>query len=219
MLVGIAFLTATAVSSCGKDRPDNYGTGSGGANAGIAGGAGTDAGGVGGQSGTGGGAGDTMDGEGAGGAGGSLTGADGGAIGTGGSTSSATGGAGGAMSFGAGGDMGGGGATAGAGGNDGTGVVPCSGISGAMACGRYCNALRMACTGANSQYPGADQNAQNEACLAACPTWTCGQAGDSTGNTLHCRRTNAIAAGEAIGMPEKLMELCNAAGPNSTVCR
>jgi hypothetical protein len=76
-------------------------------------------------------------------------------------------------------------------------------------CDGYCGAITAVCTGANAQF------ATMQACLTACtlPTWSCGEPGDMTGNTVFCRLGHAaLASGDPAAN-------CAKAGPQSTTCQ
>jgi hypothetical protein len=85
-----------------------------------------------------------------------------------------------------------------------------AGVSREMLCTSYCQGIGMLCTGANSQYAGANE------CRGICnaPTWACGKQGDTTGNSLFCRLAHMVLAGVGSAAIE-----CPNAGPSSPVCR
>jgi hypothetical protein len=89
-------------------------------------------------------------------------------------------------------------------------------------CSTYCTLMAADCTGANAQFPGADQATQNANCTNTCfnmPAWSCGSPGDTTGNTLFCRYTQVLAARMSVDAGASPGPDCLQAGPNSTVCR
>jgi hypothetical protein len=75
-------------------------------------------------------------------------------------------------------------------------------------CDAYCGAVTATCTGGNAQF------ATMQDCLTACnlPTWSCGEPGDMTGNTVFCRLEN-------VGLAGADPTACAGTGPNSSVCR
>jgi hypothetical protein len=79
-----------------------------------------------------------------------------------------------------------------------------------MLCTTYCQGIGTLCTGANAQYPSADE------CRALCnaPAWECGNQGDTTGNSLFCRLAHLALAGVGSAVME-----CPDAGPASLACR
>jgi hypothetical protein len=90
-----------------------------------------------------------------------------------------------------------------------------------LICSSYCSFLRSACKDNDSQFPGADQAARDDACTLACyttPTWSCGSPSDMTGNTLYCRYNRAKAARSSIDAGVSPSVQCQQAGPQSTVC-
>jgi hypothetical protein len=75
-------------------------------------------------------------------------------------------------------------------------------------CDAYCGAVTTTCTGPNAQF------ATMQDCLTACnlPTWSCGEPGEMTGNSVFCRLGNAaLASADA--------KACAGAGPNSSICQ
>jgi hypothetical protein len=214
---------AAGASTGGHGGSATGGAGAGGAAVGGRGG--TSTGGAGGTAGGG------RGGASPGGAGGGGRGGVGGTS-TGGTAGAPIGGQSGAGGIAGGAGIGGGGATSiggrggGGGGEGGIGgsaavITPCSGLPLVMTCGEYCGSLRLACTGELSQFPGADQAAQNTACATACSTWNCGDPIATSGDSLSCRRNQARIALTTFqsGMTTPLPEQCAAAGPSSPICR
>jgi hypothetical protein len=68
-------------------------------------------------------------------------------------------------------------------------------------CEQYCGAVTDACTGERAQYTNLD------ACLAACPFFPEGEAGDENINSLQCRLSYALKA------PSEPITYCTWAGP------
>jgi hypothetical protein len=66
-------------------------------------------------------------------------------------------------------------------------------------CAEYCGAIMDGCTGENAQY---DSEAT---CRAVCSSWLTGKPNARTGNTAHCRLTQAKTAGDT--------QSCREAGP------
>ena len=90
------------------------------------------------------------------------------------------------------------------------GVAMCGAASRQMLCTSYCDGVGRFCSGASMQYRSADE------CRTACngPAWSCGKAGETTGNTLYCRLYHTSLA----GLGEAAKE-CPAAGPMSVPCQ
>jgi hypothetical protein len=89
-------------------------------------------------------------------------------------------------------------------------------------CSGYCTLMGADCTGANAQFQGADQLAQNNNCINTCftmPAWSCGSSTDTTGNTLFCRYNQVLAAHMSVAAGTSPATYCLGAGPSSTVCR
>jgi hypothetical protein len=112
--------------------------------------------------------------------------ASGGASGSGGSSSDA------------GATGGSSGATGGSSGATDAGEVVPAGL-----CGEYCRTVRKNCTGALEVYPSLAQ------CLGACKALPQGKSGDTSGNTVECRRHYA----ESASMPGERDVTCAAASP------
>jgi hypothetical protein len=71
----------------------------------------------------------------------------------------------------------------------------------ASLCEQYCGAVTDGCTGERTQYTNL------EACLAACPFFPEGTAGDDSGNSIQCRLNYALKA------PSEPITYCTWAGP------
>lgn len=86
----------------------------------------------------------------------------------------------------------------------------CGAASREMLCTSYCDGAGRFCTGSSQQYRDAAE------CRAACngPAWTCGKAGETTGNTLYCRLAHLTLAGLGAAAKE-----CPNAGPRSAACQ
>jgi hypothetical protein len=82
-----------------------------------------------------------------------------------------------------------------------------------MLCLTYCDGVGRFCSGGNTQYRNAD------ACRSLCnaPIWSCGKAGDGTGNSLFCRMTHTALAG--VGGANQIAAECRNAGPESPSCQ
>src|SRR5258708_4766198 len=89
-------------------------------------------------------------------------------------------------------------------------IGPCAanGPPPAVVCSAYCSRVTAFCPG---------QFVDFGACADACnaPTWSCGKPGDTSGDTLYCRITHAIAA---MKMPSTAPDECPQAAPDSTTC-
>jgi hypothetical protein len=79
-----------------------------------------------------------------------------------------------------------------------------------MLCATYCDGIGRFCTRGDTQYRNGDE------CRAACngPAWTCGNPGETTGNSLFCRLAHMALAGVGAAATE-----CPNAGPSSPTCR
>jgi len=90
------------------------------------------------------------------------------------------------------------------------GVTRCGAAPREMLCTSYCDGVGRFCAGASMQYRTADE------CEAACngSAWSCGQPGETSGNTLYCRLAHLTLAG--LG---SAATVCPNAGPKSATCQ